>query len=234
MSTLPNILFLTPFHFGTPATSDAFDRLAEAQLTLPDVATIAEHVEQFDPAEAQYDDRQRAAVVEAVLRANDRDIDGIVIACHYDPAVQAARDVSNVPVLAPFELVAGLARQLGPRFAVITDIDEAEDVIAGLARSYGHEDSCVTVKAIGMDGDQIVSDTAAAARAVDAMVVQLTEQHDISSIVIGCTIVGAAYEAHRDEFPDRGVTILNSNALSVRAAALLALDGSTSQVERGA
>jgi len=222
MSRTPNILFLTPFHFGSPEKCDTFDSMVTPHLSGPDVTTTAEHVDHFDPTETGYDSRQSDAVIAAVERANDRDIDAIVVACHYDPAVPAARAAANVPVIAPLQLVAGLARQFGPSFAVITDIEEAEDVIGALVQSYGHGEACVDVRSIGWEGDQILDDTAGAARVVDSIVADLVAQHDIQSVVIGCTIVSMAYERHRADFPDRGVTILDSNLLSVRAAAALA------------
>jgi allantoin racemase len=62
----------------------------------------------------------------------------------------------------------------------------------------------------------------AAAQAVDAVVHQISKRGDVQSVVIGCTIVSAAYELHRVSFPRRDVFVLNSNLLATQAAAALA------------
>jgi allantoin racemase len=217
----PRVLFLTPFHFGSPEKSVLFDELLGSHLSGRDVTTIARHVPEFDGPESDYESLQRDAIVQAVAPANAVDIDAIVVGCHYDPAVSEARAAAIVPVIAPLELVAGLARQLGPTFAVITDVEEAEGIIGGLLSTYGQDDACVSVRSIGWDGDRILEDTLGAARAVDAIVADLLVGCEVSAIVIGCTIVSAAYERHRHALPDRGVVVLDSNGLAVRVAAAL-------------
>jgi Asp/Glu/hydantoin racemase len=219
----PRILFLTPFHFGTAAHDDDFDRLAEKVLgERVEHEVVASHLAPFERDAATYDADQEAAVIEAVRTAGSQGFDAIVIACHYDPAVQAARDVSAVPVVGPLELMTGFAKQFGPRFAVITDVLEAEPIIAGLVESYGHGASCGGVTAIGWEGDAILDDTWGAAKAVDDVVDMIAERGNVQSVVIACTIVSAAYELHRASFPKRGVVVLNSNLVTTKAAAALA------------
>jgi allantoin racemase len=115
-----------------------------------------------------------------------------------------------------------MTTQFGPKFAVITDVVEAEPVIQQLVERYGHGAASVGVKAIGWDGDAILDDTLGAARVVDAMVADLAARGEVQSVVIACTIVSAAYESHRDEFPDRGIVVLNSNLVTTKGAAALA------------
>jgi Asp/Glu/hydantoin racemase len=220
----PTVLFLTPFHFGTPELGERFDEIVETSLNRPSspVQVLARHVDAFDDAPDGYEAAQTAAVVGAVRAARGTGLDALVVACHYDPAVGEARAAADVPVVAPLQLTAGLAGQFGGRFAVITDVGEAEDVIAGLLDGYGLGEQCVSVQAIGMDGDAILNDTAAAARAVDRLVVELAQRGDVNSVVIGCTIVSAAYEFHRSTFHDHGVVVLDSNAITVQAAGALA------------
>ncbi len=219
----PRVLFLTPFHFGTAAHDDDFDRLVERVLAgHVEHEVVASHLAPFEREVATYDADQEAALIDAVRQADGHGYDVIVIACYYDPAVQAARDVSAVPVVAPLELTTGLARQFGPTFAVITDVPEAEPIIAGLVESYGHGASCAGVTAIGWDGDAILDDTWGAAQAVDDLVDMIAQRGNVQSVVIGCTIVSAAYELHRASFPQRDVVVLNSNLITTKGAAALA------------
>jgi Asp/Glu/hydantoin racemase/quercetin dioxygenase-like cupin family protein len=218
----PRVLFLTPFHFGSSEHDAAFDQLAEQLLDgQKDFTVVARHLGAFEGSDDTYDADQEKAILSAVREAHAEKFDAIVIACHYDPAVAAARQISTVPVVAPLQVTTGLAAQHGPRFAVITDVAEAEPVISGLVEQYGHRDICDSVTAIGWDGDAILDDTKGAAAAVDTLVEKLAAAGHVQSVVIGCTIVSAAYELHRSDFPDRGLAVINSNLATVRGASAL-------------
>jgi allantoin racemase len=218
----PKVLFLTPFHFEQPGNNDAFDQLVTSLLGSETAwQFVAEHVPAFEEDGPDYEAAQTAAVVEAVRKANGSDYDVVVIACHYDPALAESRAASSIPVIGLLQLSTALAAPYGPKFGVITDIVEAEQVIGGLVAGYGHAEVCAGVVSIGWDGDRILADTRGAAEAVDRLVVGLAAEGDVQAVVIGCTIVSAAYERHRDEFEDHGIVVLDTNALALKAAATL-------------
>jgi allantoin racemase len=220
----PRILFLTPFNFEQAKHDSEFDTLvASLVASEPQFEVVTDHVPRFDAGD-DYDAEQTKAVLEAVANANDDGFDAIVIACHYDPAVTDARAASGVPVFGPLQLTTSLATQFGPKFAVITDVPEAEDVIAGLIAGYGRDDDCTGVRAIGWTGDEILDDTWGAAQVVDRMVARIAEEGGAQSVVIACTIVSAAYETHRAKFADHGVVVLNSNLVTIKGAAALTIN----------
>ncbi|MEU9456102.1 aspartate/glutamate racemase family protein [Streptomyces sp. NPDC048277] len=219
----PRVLFLTPFHFEKPEHDDEFDAVLTSLLTgHGNQIVFAQHVEPFESEDADYDEAQTRAILKAVEQANAEQYDAVVIACHYDPALDEARAVSRIPVVGPLQFSASVALQFGPRFAVITDIPEAVPVIRGLVDDYGHEAACVGVSAIGWEGDAILEDPLGAAEAVDRFVAEVAAAGEAQSVVIGCTIVSSAYERHRHRFADRGVVVLNSNLVTLKGAAALA------------
>ncbi|MEU0190948.1 aspartate/glutamate racemase family protein [Streptomyces afghaniensis] len=219
----PRVLFLTPFHFEKPEHDDEFDAVLTSLLTGHGEQIVsARHVERFESDDVDYDTAQTEAILRAVEQANAEKYDAIVIACHYDPALSEARGVSRIPVVGPLQLTTGITTQFGPKFAVITDIPEAVEVIQGLIDGYGRGADCVGVSAIDWDGDAILEDPRGAAEAVDRIVADLAEAGEARSVVIGCTIVSSAYERYRQQFPDRGVVVLNSNLVALKGAAALA------------
>ncbi|WP_405956839.1 aspartate/glutamate racemase family protein [Streptomyces phaeochromogenes] len=219
----PRVLFLTPFHFEKPEHDDEFDAVLTSLLTgRGEQIVSAQHVERFESEDVDYDTAQTEAILKAVEQANAEDYDAIVIACLYDPALSEAREASGIPVVGPLQLTTGVTTQFGPKFAVITDIPEAVEVIGGLIDGYGRGADCVGVAAIGWDGDAILEDPRGAAEAVDRIVADLAAAGEAQSIVIGCTIVSSAYERYRQQFPDRGVVVLNSNLVALKGAAALA------------
>ncbi|MGW3953947.1 aspartate/glutamate racemase family protein [Streptomyces sp. NPDC004752] len=219
----PRVLFLTPFHFEKSEHDDEFDAVLTSLLTGQGKQIVsAQHVARFESADVDYDTAQTQAIVKAVEQADAEQYDAVVIACHYDPALREARAVSRIPVVGPLQFTTAVATQFGPKFAVITDIAEAAPVIRGLVDDYGHRTACVGVSAIGWEGDAILENPRGAAEAVDRIVADLAAAGEAQSVVIGCTIVSAAYEQHRRRFPDRGVVVLNSNLVTLKGAAALA------------
>ncbi|MFC5337087.1 aspartate/glutamate racemase family protein [Leucobacter denitrificans] len=222
VKTKQRVLFLTPFNFNDERFDDEFDALVQKQFeSLPGVEVVADHVNRFDADDDSYESVQEQIVVDAVKNADADGFDSVVIACYYDPAVPAARSAAPVPVIGPLQLVAGMATQYGPKFHLITDIDEAVEPTEQLLTSYGFSNASTGVTALGIDGDTILSDTRAAAERADRIIQEVAEAGEAQSVIIGCTIVSAAYEKHRDEFPDHGVLVLNSNKLALEGAAIL-------------
>lgn len=218
----PRILFLTPFHFEQREHDDEFDAVLTSLLdVVGDPEVVADHVDYFEDDGDDYDAAQARAVVRAVQRAEADGFAAVIVACHYDPAVAEARAAASIPVFGPLQLTTGMIGQFGPKFAVITDIPEAESVISGLIDDYGRGAECTGVIAIGWEGDQILDNPRGAAEAVDQIVADLADAGEVQAVVIGCTIVCSAYERHRHLFPDRGVVVLNSNLVTVKGAAAL-------------
>lgn len=218
----PKVLFLTPFNFADARNDDAFDALVQRQFELlPGATVVADHVARFDASDEEYEVVQEAAVIASLHQAETDGFDAVVIACYYDPAVPAARAAAKIPVIGPLQLVAGMTTQYGPKFHLITDVPEAVEPTTNRVEGYGLSGFCTGVSAIGIDGDTILSDTLAAAKLADAIVQEVADRGEAQSVVIGCTIVSAAYEQHRNEFPDRGVLVVNSNKVALQSAAIL-------------
>ncbi|MEM3433046.1 MAG: aspartate/glutamate racemase family protein, partial [Candidatus Methanomethyliaceae archaeon] len=55
-----------------------------------------------------------------VIQKNDQDVDAIVINCFADPALDAAREITNKVVLGPGETSMSIALHLGAKFSVIS------------------------------------------------------------------------------------------------------------------
>ncbi|MFI1358283.1 hypothetical protein ACH4TV_32620 [Streptomyces sp. NPDC020898] len=56
------------------------------------------------------------------------------------------------------------------------------------------------------------------------LVAYLATVGEVQSFAIARTIVSSAYERYREQFPDRGVVVLNSNLLALKGAAELAVN----------
>jgi allantoin racemase len=61
------------------------------------------------------------AMLEVVRKANKGNFDGIILGCFCDAGVEAAREISDIPVIAMEEATLALAITLGNKFSIMTE-----------------------------------------------------------------------------------------------------------------
>ena len=95
-------------------------------------------------------------ILRSACRAESEGYDGVVIACYFDPAVRAARQLLSLPVVGIAEASMLMAGLMGLRFAVVTSDRRYVEDMAETAMLYGMEARAIEprpVRAIGM-GEQ--------------------------------------------------------------------------------
>ena len=145
-------------------------------------------------------------------------VDGIMINCFADPAVDAAREVTEKVVLGPAETSMSIALHLGSAFSVISTFPNTEPWIKRQARKLGVEArlaSAVGVEIPVLDleknsektVDEIVS---AANRAIE---------HDGAEVIIlGCTGMAPLAQAVRERL---SVPLIEPAAVTLKMAEML-------------
>jgi allantoin racemase len=217
------ICFLNPF--GT----DQFDGLIRETLDpylRPETDVEIAHLENC-PRNIDYYVPKHLVEVEvlrAVVQADRDGFDGFVIGCCYDPALTQARELTDMPVVAPLEASVLLARLFGHRFSVVTDHRKAVPEIEDRVRLYGIEANCRSVHAIDWYVDAMVRDPDAVARDAYERCVAAMEADRAEVVVLGCTIIAACYEravlGGARELAQEA--IVNPNVLAVKVAELFA------------
>ena len=90
------------------------------------------------------------ATVELIMQCERKGFDAAIIGCFGDPGLEAARELTSMPVVGPCESSLLLAASLGHKFSVLTIFDS---MIAGqelLARKAGVRDKLASVRATGI------------------------------------------------------------------------------------
>ena len=90
-----------------------------------------------------------AAEVLELVRGH-RDVDAYLIACFSDPAVEAARELTEAPVVGIGEAAYRAVLMLARRFAVITTLPRGVPEIENGMGSLGVRDECVGVLSLGI------------------------------------------------------------------------------------
>ncbi|MBE1537649.1 aspartate/glutamate racemase family protein [Actinomadura algeriensis] len=92
--------------------------------------------------------RAAPAILDQVTAACRRGTDGIFIDCAGDPAVEAAREIADVPVAGAFEPALLAALSLGRRVGVLSVLRTVIPIFGDLIRVQGLEGRCTPVRVI--------------------------------------------------------------------------------------
>ena len=131
------------------------------QSTTVDVVPLA-----WGPAsiECEYDEALAApGILERVMEANSDGADAIFISCGADPAVQAAREISSIPVVGGFEPAMLTALTLGETVAILQVLPNVVPMLRALARRYALDERLGPIRVIdlpvlGLDDDETLVD----------------------------------------------------------------------------
>ena len=160
-------------------------------------------------------------ILEQVVRANNEDYDVIVIDCACDPVLEAAREVSKVPVVGPRNTAFHLALTLGTRFGVVTVQGEAlKKCIEHGVRKEGLESFCAGVRYLKMPVLDIAKKPEEAQKAILQESKQLIENNGADVIVLGCTAL--SHEVDLKPIMDElRVPIIDPWVVAVKSAFML-------------
>ena len=177
-------------HIVVPVTSDSFnDQITqEARSFLGDDARLKVSCLPYGPAsiESFYDEVLAGpAIVSEVKQAETNGADGVFITCFGDPAVPAARELVDIPVVGGFEPAVSTAINLGDRFSVVTVLKNVVPMISGLATRMGIADRMASVEVIDTPVLELHDTDALLASLHKASCRALSGGADV--LVLGCT-----------------------------------------------
>ncbi|WP_242882744.1 aspartate/glutamate racemase family protein [Actinomadura litoris] len=129
--------------------------------------------------------RAAPALLDQVEAACARGTDAVFIACAGDPAVEAAREVVDVPVAGGFEPALLTALSLGQRVGVLSVLPGVIPIFRELVRGHGLQDRCTSIRVI----DAAVlhpDDQAAMVDLLDEQARAMAGGDEADVIVLGC------------------------------------------------
>jgi len=144
--------------------------------------------------------------------------DAIVINCFADPAVNAARELVDIPVVGPAEASMMIALMLGHKFSVISILKNSKPWIELQARSMGIEKRLAEAIGIDIPVLELECDLEKTARYLIDAARDLIESKGAEVIVLGCT--GMAPVAKRVE-EEIEVPVVEPMAAAFKVAELL-------------
>ncbi|MEM3981050.1 MAG: AroM family protein [Ignisphaera sp.] len=89
-------------------------------------------------------------ILEEIKRIREEECDALIIWCAGDPALEAARELTRVPVIGPGESSILLASMLAYKFSVITPSESSKKLSEKVVKKLGFEPRLVSIKSINM------------------------------------------------------------------------------------
>lgn len=161
-------------------------------------------------------------ILEQIVKANEDGMDAIVIDCACDPVLEAAREVSSIPVVGVRKTALHFALTLGTRFSVITV--QGQSLVKCMewgVRKEGLDSFCAGVRCLKMPVLEIAKRPEEAQRELMDECRQAVSQDGADVIVLGCT--GLSHEIDLAPIMNEvGVPVIDPFVVAVKTAALLA------------
>lgn len=178
--------------------------------------------------ECRYDEAMAVPYILQKVKEIEDKADAIIINCFLDPGVDAAREITDVPIIGPGTSTMALAQLLGHNFSVVTVLSRLAPIIEELAAKLGTT-RLVSVKAIDIPVLEL-KDRAKTIEKLTEESIKATEKDGAHVIVLGCTGMAGLAEQLKLGLAKQGyeVPVLDAAIISLKIAEIL-VDMKTSQ-----
>lgn len=159
-------------------------------------------------------------VVEQVLQAQFEGFDAVIVYCGSDPAVAAAREVVDIPVVGPGKASRLVALDLGYRFSILTVLDSC---VARDGESVSEKglppERLASVRSIGIPVSQVRDDIDATFQALKAAGERCIQEDGAHCLVLSCLGMAGMGSRLTEAL---GVPVLDPAPIAIHYAELLA------------
>ncbi len=157
--------------------------------------------------------------LELVRRANEEGYDVIVLACFSDPALDAAKEVSDIPVVGIEEVTLHVAAMLGHKFSITTAFSNRVPTRELHARLRGVESAYASTLVLNISVLEMDADPEKAKARILELGRKAVEEDGTEVIVLGCAgLAGYAMDIERE----LGVVVLDPTSVAFKVAEAIA------------
>ena len=160
------------------------------------------------------------ATLKGIQQAEQDGLDAVIIGCFGDPGLEAARELTTMPIIGPGESSMLLAASLGHRFSVITVLD---NVIAA-QEQQAYRTGVITKLASVLSADipvlELMNDKAATLKRMIQVGTKAVKDDRADVLVLGCmtmSFLGIAEDLSKT----LGVPVINAGRAALKAAETL-------------
>ena len=205
-------------------TASMTDKVAAAARRVATPGTdIVARTSSHGPAsiEGYYDEALSLAGMLQEIR-NNPDVDGVVIACFDDTGLDAARCLTDKPVVGIGEGGYRMAAMLSNRFSVVTTLARSVPALEHNLLRYGLERQCASVRASDVPVLELEHGQPEALARIEAEIKQAIEVDKAEAIVLGCAGMTDLAEGFTHKY---GLPVLDGVACAVALCEAMARVG---------
>ena len=157
--------------------------------------------------------------LELVRRANEEGYDAIVLACFSDPSLDAAKEVSDVPVIGIEEATLHVAAMLGHKFSIMTSLSSRIPTRDVHVRLRGLESAFASAPALNMPVLEMDANPEKAKARILELARKAVQEDGAEVIVLGCAgLAGYAEDIERE----LGAVVLDPTSVAFKVAEAVA------------
>ena len=158
-------------------------------------------------------------ILELVRKANAEGYDAILLACFADPALDAAREISRIPVIGIEEATLHVAAMLGHKFSILTSSARRVATRELHVRLRNVEHAFASAPVLSMSVPEMDADPEKAiARSIE-LARRAIEEDGAEVIILGC----AGLAGYAEEIARRcGIVVLDPTAVAFKLTEALA------------
>jgi len=153
--------------------------------------------------------------LEQVRRANKEGYDAVILACFSDPALDAAKEISEIPVIGIEEATMHIATMLGHKFSITTAFRNRVPTRDLHARLRGVESAFASTLVLDMSVLEMDANPAKAKARILELARQAVEKDGVEVIILGCAgLAGYAQDVERE----LGIVVLDPTSVALKIA----------------
>ncbi|WP_211138863.1 aspartate/glutamate racemase family protein [Acinetobacter baretiae] len=178
--------------------------------------------------EGHYDEAISAiGVLDLVQQGRSDAVDAHIIACFGDPALHAAREVADAPVIGIAEAAFHVASLIATKFTIVTTLSRTKIIAEHLLHEYGFAHKCAKIRCIDLPVLALEQDANATYERLKESCLQAKTQDGIGAIVLGCGGMSKMVNQLSEEI---GIPIIDGVGAAIKLAeALIGLGVKTSK-----
>jgi len=141
------------------------------------VASIEGH---YDEAIASFH------LLELVKQGQSQHVDGHIIACFGDPALDAARELTDAPVIGIAEAAFHMATLIATKFSIVTTLKRTKIIAEHLLHQYGYSHKCEKIHCIDLPVLDLEKNEKETYEKLLETCLRAKENDGVGAIVLGC------------------------------------------------
>jgi allantoin racemase len=158
--------------------------------------------------EGNYDEAVNAPnILQKVEWAGQQGYNALVIDCFGDPSLDAAREISNIPIIGANQSAIHLASQLAGRFSVINILPEMEYLTRSLITKYGLIQNLASIRTIQVPVLELEKDSGFTLKKIVEAAQKAVLEDSAYAIVLGCTGMSSLVKAIEQRFMELNIDV---------------------------